>query len=512
MFIFPDEAITYKEYKTINTRSNSLKDIRKWKENGYVHAHIENPQTWKLIGKKTSTHFYSKNEGFIIPSSIKLVVTKIPDYRPSAFVYLEILGNSIAMTAYDSQGLLHFDHSYDINEQNVDSAFFEMQVAINKLIKQDKSLTIYFAQGNKAFTEHQETLLDKQGEKYRQIADSVSKSKLSITDNQLRFCDAALVLITDSASETESESDEVEVTEAYNVTYINADRCLLTEITINSALELPFDGYSSARTRHISIIGRKARNVRLVYFGAFFVIVGVYNFMTYTLHQQKIAEQERLRKSSVKIESPWRAYRQDITNPNKNTQAEYALTKAYEMLHTFDSAAVGNYSLPLGWIVNEFVMSGSLMTIFPSSVGGTNKQLSDLARKLSLRQRTSQKGVQIDALFISKAIEQSAYMTSVEGETNYIADAMNWLFDDITVTTENQIVNGSGVGQYRIHLVKIAFQCWLPEDFLYASTQFAKRNYALHSIKAKNVEFMEGGSQCNLGFSGEVNLQVFGNN
>ncbi|MBF4285535.1 hypothetical protein, partial [Vibrio anguillarum] len=122
------------------------------------------------------------------------------------------------------------------------------QVAINKLIKQDKSITIYFAQGNKVFTEHQETLLDKQGEKYRQIADAVNKSKLSINDNQLRFCDASLVLITDSASETESDSDEVGVLEAYNVTFINAERCLLTEITINSALDLPFDDYSSART------------------------------------------------------------------------------------------------------------------------------------------------------------------------------------------------------------------------------------------------------------------------
>lgn len=76
------------------------------------------------------------------------------------------------------------------------------------------------------------------------------------------------------------------------------------------------------------------------------------------------------------------------------------------------------------------------------------------------------------------------------------------------------------IGQRTAHeswssvLVNIDFNCWLPQEIEYFSTQLFPRNYGFVSMKAEYTDAAEigGGGEriVPCGYSGQLNLEIYG--
>ncbi len=531
MFAFPEDLLTYKHYRFENGRPLSPRaKVKKLEAEGYRNVLIEQPQIWRLFGKKKTTSFFSKSKGFVLPNVIKQKVA-LSNKEPG-FCYIEVLGNDLLITIYGNDGLLMLDTYHSLNEGNVASAFLELKVVLDK--PETIDLPIYCANGNGLVKQLITDFPDRVTDRYKDVLKSVDSRSLDLVDGLISFGgktldlhqsrkEAFIRLHRDSKDEEELESlVETLDTKVYEFR-LNP---IVSSLTLTETTEDSHNLSAKCLTKQISVVRKRNTQTKMVYGFAAASTIGGYQFTSYTLQQQKIAEQEALRASQVRVESPWREVREDLTNPQRNNQAEHGLTSVYNMLRAFEKANDNYMGSSLGWNVAEFTMNGSLMTIYPTSTGGTNEQLARFSERMKLRQRTGKKGAQIDALFLPKAIDSSAYLTDANGETNYLVDAYTFLFDDLQISTTNQAVNGNGIGQYRIHLVKVDFKCWLPIDFLFASTQLANRNFALHSIEAVNSEFkrvedknplieeefieVEASSECDFGYTGSINFKIFG--
>lgn len=514
MFHFPNDILTYKHYLLLTEKPLNSRKIRGLELDDYLNCLIESPQQWSLLPKKATNSFFSRSPGYVLPNLIKQGIQGVAG-GIAGFVYIEVLADSLQLTIYSKESLLQFDQFFTINNSSdAHATLLEVELALKG--SSFESLPIYLADGNQKL---ESFVNDWNGDIPTRLKGAlypVSKRKLNLSGTVISYESAAL----DLANLLEDKDKNL------NLHDFDAQ---LTGLTIKELIGSNEAINIQSHTKRTSQYRSGALQSKVVYTLGLTAVFGIYQFYDYTLQQKRIAEQKALKSSQVRIESPWRAYRDDITNKSKNFQAENGLQRIYGMLKSFQDADKSFKGYSLGWAIAEFTMSNNLLTLYPTSTGGSNQRLNEFSNRMKLRQSNGKRGTQVDALFKEKAINSSVYLTSVTGETNYLEDAMTWLFDDITISTTNTLVNGNGKGQYRVHLVQLEFQCWLPEDFLYASTQMAFRNYAIHSVEAKNVEYkanedMEDPdsdsafkeadtlSDCDFGYKGSIYLKLFGSN
>lgn len=516
MFHFPNDILTYKHYLVLTEKPLNSRKIKNLESEGYLNCLIETPQHWSLLPKKATNSFFSRSPGYVLPNLIKQGIQR-EHGGVTGFVYIEVLADTLQLTIYSKEGLLQFDQFFTINNSSEAHATL-LEIELELKGSSFGTLPIYLADGNQkleSFVNNWKSDIPLPA-RLKGALYPVSKRKLKLSGAVISFDNATLDL-----------TAIVDLNEK-NLNTHDADP-QLTQLTIQELVGLSATINVKSHTKNTSQYRSGALQSKVVYTLGLTAIFGLYQFYDYTLQQKRIAEQKALKSSQVRIESPWRAYREDITNKSKNFQAESGLQRVYGMLKSFQDADKSFKGYSLGWAIAEFSMSNNLMTLYPTTTGGTNQRLNEFSNRMKLRQSSGKRGTQVDALFQENAINSSVYLTSVTGETNYLEDAMTWLFDDITISTTNTLVNGNGKGQYRVHLVQIEFKCWLPEDFLYASTQMAFRNYAIHSVEAKNVEYKvneemenpdsdsafkeaETDSECDFGYQGSIYLKLFGSN
>lgn len=516
MFHFPNDILTYKHYLVMTEKPLNSRRIKRLELEDYSNCLIESPQQWSLLPKKPTNSFFSKSPGYVLPNLIKHGIQAATG-SVTGFVYIEVLADTLQLTIYGSDGLLRFDQFFTINSSS-DAYATLLEVELELKNSSFESLPIYLANGNQKL----ESLINEwktdipiptrlKGALY-----PVSKRKLDLSGVVISFGEASLDLAAIAGiKEIELKAHDADAQ--------------LTGLTIKELAGSSETINIKSHTKKTSQYRTGALQSKIAYTLGLSAVFGLYQFYDYTLQQQRIAEQKALKSRQVRIESPWRAYRDDITNKSKNFQAESGLQRVYGILKSFQDANKSFKGYSLGWAIAEFTMSNNLMTLYPISTGGSNQRLNEFSNRMKLRQSSGKRGTQVDALFQEKAINSNVYLTSVNGEINYLEDAMTWLFDDVAISTTNTLVNGNGKGQYRVHLVQLQFECWLPEDFLYASTQMAFRNYAIHSIEAKNVEYKvnenmedpgsdiafeeaEADAECDFGYQGSIYLKIFGSN
>ncbi|MEZ8904188.1 MULTISPECIES: hypothetical protein [Vibrio] len=442
------------------------------------------------------------------------------------FSYIEFLGNTVQVTIFDSSGLLAFDQYFTLEDINdAMSAFIEIEMSLQAV--DYELMPVYLVDGNAVLNRFVYENADNStvSDATKGLLSTANDGELKLDGNVISFGEAKLDF---DAIHDEADNDP---SENRPPATIKSHFAILTDLSINKTQDLYVDFGLFCRTNGAKYSVNRSIQTKFVYSLCVFAAFGAYQLFSFHQQQKIIAEQEALKANQVKIESPWRAYREEITK-NKNFQLEYGLQRVSAILKGFNSANTNFNGRSLGWAIAEFEMSNNLIQLYPTSTGGTNQRLNEFSDRMKLRHWNSDKGTQIDALFQEMPINESVYLTSVTEEKNYIHDAMNWMFDDIKMSTSNSLVNGNGKGQYYVHLVKLEFNCWMAEDFLYASTQFAKRNYALHSVSAINPKFIksepvdpstqesfgneetyitsEAKGGCDFGYTGNILIKVFG--
>lgn len=541
MFIFStqDAVLTSRDYRFANGKSITSRECRSVapqsnnalnKGKHYDFALAENPQYFRFFGRSDSAFYFSKTQGLILPSYVLEQVSNQYLIR-GTLVYLESLGSQLLVVIYDSAKGLLLDSIYDFNSMCVDSAMLEVKAAINHSTDSLYQFVVY--NGIELLKDQEkQSLLNLDNPRYKPHYGVIHNPKVELTkegwvSNGVSSKWQDLIPI---STNNESESVNSGLSKSFKVRISN--RGIATELTLRHFLGKE----DKVNSKRITLDRNKVKSIQTkVYMGCLLSVVAVYFGIQYTqhyLHQQEIAAQEAMKALQLMNEDPWRDYRNEVTNGNKNLQAEFGLKSLGTVLRAMRNAntKVRN-QIPLGWVISSLEMTGPVMTITPYRSGGSYTQLRNFADKHpSFRLRFGESGPQLDTVTLNYPIDDSAlpsnkttfnntvYITNAEDETAYIADAMSWLFDDIELTTENRLVSGNGESQYRTHLVKLGFKCWMAEDFIYASTQFAYRNYSLHSAKLTNQSIarlnekgeIEGNTQCDFGFSGEFYLKVFG--
>jgi len=224
----------------------------------------------------------------------------------------------------------------------------------------------------------------------------------------------------------------------------------------------------------------------------------------------KEAEASKARNIVQEIIDPYKNYKETVSNPNRVTRLETALRQIGYVTATFSKAnfnQIVNNRSPLNWSVDAIKVQDRAIFLTPKSLGGKRKELSNFAAKYNLALYTKEEeGLKL-AMGMIKAPLQPFFHRSIDSELDYITDAVQFLEDDTSISLTGRAVNGSGEAAYTIGLVKVDFKCWLPEDFVYVGTQFASRNYSLHSLDAKGVVTESIDEQC--GYSGFMNIEVF---
>lgn len=549
MFIFQhhDEILTSKEYRFANSKSISSRECRNVaaqssksasryntqnNEIGYDYALAENPQYARLFGKSVSAFYFSKKKGVVLPSYIIEQVTSSQATK-GTMTYIEALGSQMTVTIYDANKALLLDSIYDFNSIDIGSALSEVQAALKH--SQDHVVTIIYHNGKNSCQEKEVNgLLTLDNARYKTHRISINNptvelSKEGITCNGLSLGWDELLNDQPNQSESSGSNGVNGTPQSKSIKIRESDKGICTELTVRYFV----DETKSLNTKRVTLSRTRVKSAQTRVYGAYFVSVlsfyAAIEYGQYYYHQKNIAAQEALKAAQLTAEDPWHKYRSEITNGKQNLQSEFGLKSLGTVLRVIRSAnEVRPNSIPLGWIVSKLEMTGPVMTITPYRSGGNYTQLRNFAdQNPAFRLRFGESGPQLDSVTLSLPINESVnsnnldddiYITSAEDETAYIADAMNWLFDEIELTTENRIVSGSGEGQYRIHLVKLGFSCWMAEDFIYAGTQMVYRNYGLHSAKLTNQSIarindkgeMEKNTQCDFGYSGEIYLKVFG--
>lgn len=529
MFRYPSSIVTSKEYSFVNAKSLNDRGVRKLtSKSGMKYALQERRQLWRLAGRKSSAIYIADKEGVVLPSYVLAQIVKSGVIVDGAVVYAESLGKQVTIIVYSAGRELLLDWVFDFGVSDPESIGIEVQMALQMI--SDAKVNMYISNGHQMVdSESFKQLAADQGRKNNlNLRKDILNASVQLDKNGLNYDGHFIPWGFGSDSESDESSDAQESaeqtkpnkTEQQMWTCRALPNCFLTELTVDELFQRPCKA-KEPKLVPISTLKKQQRRVYYTYAGTVGGVIAAVNFAQYTAQQARIAEQEALKKRQLVVEDPWRKYRNDITNGSKNLQAEFGLkgvSRALQVISTANTPRAGQK--PLGWEVGEMVVTGPVITITPYSMGGSYTDLKDFVekRRNSFRLRFNETGAHVDSAIPPVRINEKPYISSAEDETSYIADAVSWLFEDVTVTTDNRAVNGEGIGQYRVHLVKLAFTCWLSEDFEYLATQFAYRNYSLHSIKLKNealTRFDEEGNvidnnKCDFGYSGDLFIQVFG--
>lgn len=518
MFKFHRDVLTHSEYSFVNGKSVNSREARKaYPQKGNIFAKFENPQTWKLFGRKSCAIYFAQRPGLILPSYILESLGRDGHKVDGCFIYAEALGHQLILVIYNEKRELLFDWIFDFKLGDVATVAFEIQHAIRLITGNKAKLFIHNGIETLGSDQYLSVARDGSDSLYLTTRNEFLKSSLKLTEDGIQINGSLYpwFIATESSSD-EAEDNAPILTLSCKVIAIGYGSALTAE-SLLSKDKSPV----GRRLIPLTTIKKQRLLVTSAYFGCVVGIIAAFQLIQYQTLQKRIAEEEALKRTQLIEKDPYRKFRAELTNGNKNLQAEFGLKAVSRVLEIMTRANTPNSgNKPLGWEVAEMVVTGPVITVTPYSMGGSYTDLKKFVdnRRSIFNLRFNERGANIDSMIPPSAITDKPYFTSAEGETAYIADAVNFLFDDVKVTTENRTVNGEDVGQYRIHLVKMEFVCWLSEDFEYLATQFAYRHYSLHSIKIKNESLTRfdkdgqviEGNKCDFGFSGDLYLQVFG--
>ncbi|MFM2668664.1 hypothetical protein AAFX24_28375 [Vibrio mediterranei] len=516
MFRLPDQIKRRGAYREQTLKHVSKRTIESLEKQGFRYAVNDNAQLFKLWFKKPHSVYFTKDSGFVLPLVIKNELSTVNNVD-GAIAYLEISGQSLQFLIFDEFGCL----AYDIHESVSDRNKFEVITEINQALKQvskTQQLNLYFADGNALLTklsrENKSWLKD---DIFKEMAFEAVNERSSNVDgsgkptriNRLRFDTESGVISYGNyeVNLTQASQDDVLPVFVHAV-----DFAVLTKLSVDNIFKRPLHITHKLAVKPTKQLGTQKKVVGLSYFSLVGCLVLSAFASMYYLEQKRLEEQEALRRSAEpKIVDPWRNYRLAISDPTTHLQAENALMQTYHFLNIFERAnSVRQQDKMIGWEIESFEATETAIQVTPISVGGERKALNNFSALLNLSVMSNDKGIQLARPYVNAAINHEVTITPVLSEVMYITDAMNWLFDDVAVSVKNKAINGENEGKYSVYLVKVDFKCWMAEDFMFAGTQFTLRNYALHSIIAKNMAFGEKDKGCEMGYSGELNLQVFG--
>lgn len=501
MFIIPDKMLTGASIKFVSHKGLSERTLKGLEANGYRYAVDDEPANWVLFGRPNKMAYFSKEKANYLPLYIKYRL-RAETKSLGSFMYLEVCGDSIYVTSFNDQGHLFLDETYDLTISNHKEVIADIRLALQSLRKKSQ-VTLFIADGN----EHIRDLLNQSqryvdDDRFRRILQETEESRLAVSSEGV---------IAFGGKETQLNREVEGCLPLFVKTWDNG---LVIDLCRVEIFKDPYPECGKSLAWPID----KIRSTRRLVTSTYTSVVGLLAVLIYAvdwyIESQRIAEQQALQAQQTNtVVDPWRAYKQEITNPKKALQAEAAFRQTAYLLKAFENGVRTHNGRggSVGWRVGEVVASSRHATITPVRESGTRQKLYEFAAVNGLVVTSSTSGLQVNMIYPETAINETAVISSVDDESLYIAESMGFLFDDAVVTTQNKAINGSGEGQYAVHLVKIEFACWQPEDFLYAGTQFAYRNYALHSLNAKMSESLQvSGDSCVSGLSGHINLQVYG--
>lgn len=518
MFYIPKTVVDYRNYRTHNVRNIKNSFIKEQEKAKYEFALNENAQIMNLFLKRPHDLYISSLPGYILASAIKHQLCQRYSIK-GCFGYLEFCGDALYLLLFDSKGALAFESQYIIASDNKIEHFTEIKMALRELTKTHQ-ITLIVADGLEFLSNSivQNPELNKDS-RLRNLVGDARKSLFAfdVDSLTLSYDTYSRSLQDDLEHNEDKDSSSFDESDSLMPIMVSIEKQpILSELTLCEIFNRPVCLPKQAHTRPI----RHLRNQKRIGLFSYLAIGGiVYGSIAGLLEYQsyqKQQEQERIRASQAPIVlDPYRAYREEIQNPEKNLQAYSGLMQTYAYLREFEllnnPEHQNRYNQePSGWLIAQFKSEGRIMAFAPISDGGSRNQLNELSNNLGMRVSANSNGIQLYQAYQRQPIDQSVYMTRTEEEVVYINDAMRFLFDDLTFDISERVINGPDDGRYAVQLVTMNIKCWLPEDFMFAATQFTHRNISLHSINITNVLLSEENETCSYGYDGSVALQVFG--
>lgn len=252
----------------------------------------------------------------------------------------------------------------------------------------------------------------------------------------------------------------------------------------------------------------KKKNVNRFYLATAIIgFIGILTIPRY-LEEQRLEEEARNKIITVqRTIDEHKEYRRLIGVDGMN--AEMALKQISLALGVFNKSLS---SQQLSWKPIKFEASDVNVGFSMLPVGDKpdNGNLAKFAKQNRLAQFYSDNQQMLGYGMKRYAVNSEYYLTPVDSEIRYLEDTIDFLFDYSTLSIGQRV----GHESWSSVLVNVDFNCWLPSEIEYFSTQLYPRNYGFVSMKAEYTDAaeVEGSEDIIMpcGYSGQLSLEIYG--